>query len=171
MADPKEITPAVLKSLRDRMVKHAFTCGHREPEEIASQYVVRLLEGLHQTATIGQAYIDIVRLSSGRKSTTKAEVYERRQALTMVASSEEQEAFYSNQPEVGPDLDAELDRKARWERIFNCIKDKRTRQIYAWYLQGWTQEEIAIELGLTPARVAQIISRQAKAIGDKLSNV
>lgn len=130
--------------------------------------MVRLLEGLHQTATIGQAYIDIIRLASGRKSTTKDEVYQRRQALIMVASSEEQETFYSSQPDISLDMDAELDRKARWERIFSCIKDRRTRQIFAWYLEGWTQEEIAIELGLTPARVAQIISRQAKAIGEKM---
>jgi len=70
----KRVTTQKLLQLRSRMVKEATQRFHTDPEGIASIYVIRLLEGLHKKATVSQAYIDIVRLESGRKASYEAKV-------------------------------------------------------------------------------------------------
>ncbi len=152
----KRLTDEVLLKLRARMVKHAVQNYHPHPEDIASEYVCRLLEGLHQRSTIGQAFIDIMRKSTGRKSASTEETYKARQALTMVATSEEQEKFYSNQPALDR---ISIDDRMDLERKLNTIKCTRTTFIFRQLLMGYTQEEIADSLGLTLGRINQIVNR------------
>jgi DNA-directed RNA polymerase specialized sigma24 family protein len=160
----KKLTEEVLLKLRQRMVKHAFMTGHPHPEDVASEYVLRLLEGLHQRSTISQAYIDILRLQTGRKSHSSESTYKARQALTMVASSEEQADFYENQPDVVSSLciDDKLDLLARLE----SIRCKRTTYIVMKYLEGYVLREIADQLSLTESRVNQILNRALADLRD-----
>lgn len=155
----RKLTEDVLLKLRARMVKQASANQHPHPEDIASEYVIRLLEGLHQRSTVGQAYIDIIRLQSGRKTQNgkSNENYKARQSLTMVASSEEQEKFYANQPcmEHAVSIDDRLD----LERILNKIKCERTIHIFKMVLQGYVLKDIAKDLGLTESRINQIVNR------------
>lgn len=150
------LTEDILLKLRSRMVKHATANYHQHPEDIASEYVVRLLDGLHQRSTIGQAYIDIIRISTGRKGASTEETYKSRQALTMVASSEEQETFYSNQPSLDQiSVDDLLD----LQKVLSQIKCERTIHIFKMVLQGYVLKDIAKDLGLTESRINQIVNR------------
>lgn len=147
----RPITEKKLLQLRLKMVKHATHLGHWSPEDIASEYVVRLLEGLHQRATIGQAYIDIVRLVSGNK---RQPGYKAKQALSMVASQEAQDHFTNTQPSV---IQLTQDEMLDLEKACRSIKCTRSQFIVHQLLLGFTQREIANELGLTEGRVNQLV--------------
>lgn len=164
----KPLTDETLLSLRKRMLIHATQAGHREPEEIASEYVVRLLEGLHQSATISQAYIDILRLQSGRKGASSEENYKKRQALTMVASTEEQEKYYATQADHEPAIS--VDEAMDLDRVLSTIKCPKKAKVFALYREGYTQDEIAVKMKLTLGRINQIINRTCAELHEEVNS-
>lgn len=153
----KRISTEDLLKLRSRMVKEAQSHFHTDPEGIASIYVIRLLEGLHAKATVSQAYIDIIRLESGRKGFKS---YENRKSINQVASSEDQLSYMENQPEV---LDISVDDRLDLNQALQFVKPKY-KPVFDKLLLGWKQAEIAEDIGLTESRVNQIITREIERI-------
>lgn len=157
-------TPDELLQLRKRMVKHATSAGNRHPEDIASEYVVRLLEGLHTRATISQAYIDIMRTKTGRKITNgkcSEESYRSRQSLGMVASSEAQDNYVRTAPVIE---ELSLDERIDLKRMVQRIKCTRTQEMISLKLEGYVNSEIAAKFSLTESRVHQIIDREIERL-------
>lgn len=158
----KPITQAKLLELHSRMVREAFHRKHTDPQGIAAEYVARLLEGYHQKATVAQAYIDICRLTLGRKGQPG---YLAKKRLNMLAVSDAQNQAAEFQPQetnLTPDQWIDL------KRALGLIKSKRTQDMFHKVIQGWTYEAIADEYGLTLTRVQQIVSREIVSIRAQL---
>lgn len=150
-------------SLRQRMVRHADIAKHPSPDDIASEYVCRLLEGYHQRATIAQAYIDICRLQTGRKGQPG---YEAKKTLNMLAISEEQMDSTFRIPAIE---DLSVDDRLDLERAFSLIKCARTKEMFTLYLKGHNYGEIALIYELTESRVHQILNREMLRLSDRLN--
>lgn len=146
--------PTLLK-LRLKMVKHASISRHPHPEDIASEYVVGLLQGLHAHQTIGQAYIDIVRRVTGRKGSPG---YEFKLSMQMVPKTEKQANVVNLLEDVTQGLS--VDQRIDLKKALGQIENERTKVILAKVLAGWGQQEIADEYGLTLSRINQIINRE-----------
>lgn len=153
-----EIPEKDLLKLHSRMIKEAQSKGHRDPEDIAQTYVERLLTGLHAKATVGQAYIDILRSTTG-KSTQKG--YKKKQALTMVAPQDAIDSFIRN---AKYDVDSEIDYGLDIQRVMALVKPGKTALVFSLLMAGNNQKEVAMKMGLTDSRVNQIISNEIDRI-------
>lgn len=162
MARRPKLTQETLIKLRSRMKRKADYSGHSDPDGIANEYVVRLMEGYHQRATVDQAYIDICRLSTGRKGQPG---YEAKKRLNMIPLTAEQNDHADLQPAPSTLSD---DQRLDLERALKCIKDKRTLGIFLKVLDGWTYQAIADDMDLTLARIQQIVTREIIAIRETL---
>lgn len=151
----KPIPAETLMRLRAKMHRTASYKGHPHPDDIAQEYVMRLLEGYHEKATIDQAYVDICRLSSGRKGQPG---YDAKRTLNMVASSDEQVKFYTNQP--NPFEDFTIDDRLDLEKILSQLDCPRLIHIFTMRLKGFTLAEIGRDLKLTESRINQIVNRE-----------
>jgi DNA-directed RNA polymerase specialized sigma24 family protein len=145
------------------MKRKADFSNHPDPEGIASEYVIRLMEGYHQRATVDQAYIDICRLTVGRKGQPG---YEGKKRLNMLALTAEQNDHADLQPSTS---NLTADQRLDLAKALGCIKNRRTRDIFDKVLKGWTYQDIADDLGLTLARIQQIVTREIVSIRGELA--
>lgn len=143
--------PTLIK-LRARMVKCALKKKHRNPEDVASEYVLRLLEGLHQKTTVDQAYIDIVRTEANSRS-------KHYQTQLNLNSNVEDPDLVLSFKEAPPE-DLTIDDRIDLERYVTGIKCPKMKHIITSRLMGYTLEEIAQELGVTQSYVQQLVTRQ-----------
>jgi len=158
----KCLTPETILTLHARMIKEAQSKGHRDPEDIAQSYVERLLMGLHAKATVGQAYIDIIRLTSGSK---RMPGYAKKQALTMVATQDAIDSFnHSAQYDTHNMLFVGLD----IQKVMGLVRPGKCALCFSLLMAGLNQKEIAQKMGLTESRINQIISREIDRIRYKL---
>jgi hypothetical protein len=161
MSKRRYLTQKKLLHLQSRMIKEAQCRLHPDPEGIASIYVIRLLEGLHKKSTVSQAYIDILRLESGRKGFKS---YDARLNINRVASSEDQLSYMENQPEV---LDISVDDRLDLHLALKFVKPKY-KPVFDKVLLGYKYGEIALEMGVMESRVHQIVTREIERIKYKL---
>lgn len=132
------------------MVKHAFFKGHRFPDEVANEYVTRLLQGLHKKATIGQAYIDITRTHLNLRSKHKEAIIN----LEYGSSNSDTLNVVTETP-----IDQAENRLALHSAL-SKITDERTQQIFGMLLEGYTYKKIAKRYKLTEGRIQQIIAKE-----------
>lgn len=161
----KHLDQDTLIHLRKRMLRKAEISNHHSPEDIASEYVARLLEGYHTRATIDQAYIDICRLSSGRKGQPG---YKAKKCLNNLALTEEQQDHADLQPNPFKTLDQ--DDLMDLEKQISRIQCGRTKDIFTYLLMGLTLQEIGDKYGLTQSRVQQIVSREITYLRESISS-
>jgi DNA-directed RNA polymerase specialized sigma24 family protein len=158
----RELTEEVLLKLRSRMIKHASMNGHAHPEDIAQEYVVRLLEGHHQKATVSQAYIDILRKQTGRKG---HKIYDAKRTLDSVVKTEAQlnSVLHQPNPDEGLSIDELIDLKNQLDQI----QDSKLRKMFLLRLQGWTYEEIGIEFQYSQAYILLLIKQTIDDLNKK----
>lgn len=140
------------------MLKKAQYKNHPFPEDVAQEYVCRLLEGLHAKATVDQAYVDIQRMRSGRKTQPG---YEAKTRLASLASEKQMDATHliPNEP---PDLN--VDEMIDLKMYMSKIKNPRMQVIFEMRLEGFTMLEIAKELGVTQSYIHQLIDAELERI-------
>lgn len=157
----RRITDEVLIKLRTKMIRHATTSNNPHPYDVANQYVVNLLSGLHQHATVSQAYVDILRTSSGRKS---SENYDTRVGLNS-STSEVLEHLQEDHTES-------LHDHLCVEKLIELVHSQKLKKILKFKIQGYTNLEIAEYFNVTEARVSQIILKEYKRLRKvlKISN-
>lgn len=155
---PKKLTEETLMKLRQRMVVQASVKRDPYPEEVANEYVARLLEGLHKKSTVHQAYIDIKRTQMNLRSKYAEAI------LSLEHGQANSEALGFLECKTNLSMDEKIDLK----RILSQIQDERTRWIFVQVLKGWTYQDIATELKLSLARVQQIVTRQIEDLKDQV---
>lgn len=148
-----------LLRLRLKMRKLAEVKRHPHPDDIASEYVMRLLQGLHAKASVDQAYIDIIRNTSGRKGGAG---YQSRISLSKVASVEKQDYFTLSEP--NPLEDLSIDDWIDLKRYLAKVECPRVAKVLTLRLEGNTLQEIAEVMDLTESRIQQIISREIERL-------
>lgn len=158
-----QIDPSSLVKLHTKMVKCAQRKRHPSPEDIAQEYVCRLLEGLHQHATVDQAYIDILRLRSGRKG--KGPGYDakiRLHSLTTEKQMDHLNLIVDDTSNLSPD--ELLDLKA----ILLKIKHPQTKKVFHYKLLGLNNKEIGKKLGVGESRISQIIKVEIQRLQEEV---
>lgn len=153
------LTEEQLLKLRSRMIKHASISGHPHPEDIAQEYMCRLLEGLHKKATVGQAYVDILRAT---QANARSKNYQKQLDLHSVRPDSEIEK--SSEEQDGLCTDELLDLKF----IIESIEDTRVKRIFNMKLNGYNNLEIAEELNLTEGRISQIIMKETENLRESV---
>ena len=144
------------------MVKCAQKKGHSSPEDIAQEYVCRLLQGLHSTATVDQAYIDIMRLTSGRKGLAQ---YDEKNTLNSLVSEKQMDAI---QLIPGHSSDLNVDELIDLQAILQKIKHPQSKKVFLLKIEGWTNSEIGNRLGVGEARISQILIKEINRLSGKV---
>lgn len=142
----RPLSDDVLIKLRTKMIRHATISNNPFPDDIANQYVINLLSGLHQHATISQAYVDILRTSSGRKS---SEHYDTRMSLN--SGTSEVLDFLKE------DYTENLHDRLCVEKLIKLVSSQKLKKIFKFKLQGYTNLEIAEYFKVTEGRISQLI--------------
>lgn len=153
-----KISQSTLLKLHAKMLKKAQMKGHPFPDDVAQEYAMRLLEGLHAKATIDQAYVDILRLRSGRKTQPG---YEAKKALASLTTEKQMDhlAFIVDERE-----DLSQDEMLDLKRLMGRIKNPRMQTIFRLRLEGFTMLEIARSLDVTQAYIHQLIDLEIEKL-------
>jgi RNA polymerase sigma factor (sigma-70 family) len=144
--------------LRARMIKHATFKGHKYPDDIAQEYCMRLLEGLHKHATVGQAYIDILRKTQAGTRNEKSFMAQTN-LLNPHPESEKILGLLLEDTRI-ISLDEQIDLK----QVLEALPREKDRQFLLRRLDGCTHAELAAEEGVTASLIHQ---RETKLL-DKL---
>jgi DNA-directed RNA polymerase specialized sigma subunit len=128
-------------------------------EEIAAEYVVRLLSGRHKKATVSQAYIDIVRVTQvNTRSKYKDLQYCLQNSLTKTGEMPQ----FEEEPKLS--MDSILDLK----KIMSLLKDERLLSIFTQYLEGKNFNDIAKNLKVTESYIHQLFKKEVERLKDIL---
>lgn len=151
--------------LRARMIKHATFKGHQYPDDVAQEYCMRLLEGLHKHATVGQAYIDILRKTGAGTRNEKSFMAQ----ISLLNPHPESEKILDLLLEdtKAISIDQQLDLK----QIISALPKERDRLFLLRRLDGTTHAEIAAEEGVTPSLIHQRETKLLNKLREKYNKV
>lgn len=136
----------ILLNLRRRALIHAKKLGfnEEESEEIAQEYVLRVLTGKHSNSTVWQAVIDIVRSFFGRPTHVN---YQNRKIIY---------AGY-----ILETIDTGMTEEELNEAVKNLSKNLSVKEkfIFKMLSQGYTQKEIASLFSISETRLSQVVKQ------------
>lgn len=147
-----DIAGLILLKNRAEIESYRFGKIFSSPEDAGQEYVLRLLEGRHRHATVGQAMIDIAREISGRSG--GANHKERINIATAIPVMTE---VLDLKPSVSQDVDTSL--------LFQDLMiglSQQQRRVIEMFRIGYTFGEMTKELKLSEARIHQIYKRAVK---------
>jgi DNA-directed RNA polymerase specialized sigma24 family protein len=149
-----------LLRLRHRMLVHARCKQHKSPEDIAQEYVMRLLEGLHAHATISQAYVDIVRLEANARSKFFADqiAIHTPNRIHMQDSEDNDVHLVDTLPNPEPDLTT--DEHIDFKHFMEHVSDGRMSEFIRLRIHGEAMKDIGTRYGLTESRVSQLLQAE-----------
>lgn len=155
----RKIPVEKLLKLQKRMLFEATKRRNPHAEEIAAEYVVRLLSGLHKRATVSQAYIDIVRATqTNTRSKYKEAQYNLQNSLTKTGEM----------PQIEEASPTSMDDLLDLKKVISLVKDQRHLYVFKQYLEGKNFNDIAKSLKLTESRVHQMFKIELERIRDIL---
>ncbi len=151
--------------LRARMIKHAAFKGHQYPDDVAQEYCMRLLEGLHKHATVGQAYIDILRKTGAGTRNEKSFMAQ----ISLLNPHPESEKILDLLLEDVKVISVE--EKLDLKQIIQALPREKDRQLLLRRLEGTTHAELAAEEGVTPSMVHQRETKLILKLRDKYNKI
>lgn len=147
----RKVNIAKLLDLKDRAAMESYRFGNifQSPEDAGQEYVLRLLEGRHRHATVGQAMIDIAREISGRSNSPNQK--QRQNVMTAIPVMTE---VLDRKPALAPDVDTSM----LFEGLMIGLS-KQQRRVIEMFRIGYTFGDIGKDMELSEARVHQIYKR------------
>lgn len=134
----------------------------RISDDIAQEILCRMLEGRHQHATVDQAVIDYLRREFGHK---RSRSYDARYALATAGNADSEYSFNS----IGTDPRGDLD--VRWdaERLVELLRGRDRIIANQYYLEGYSEAEVANFHNVSESRVCQILKRIQSGLSKRVA--
>ncbi len=150
------LTEEKLLKLRHRMLVHARYKQHRSPEDVAQEYVMRLMEGLHSHATVSQAYVDILRIeANGRSKYFQDQLNINSPNRTQQDGEDNDIHMVDTLPNPEPDLTA--DEHIDFKYFMDHVSDGRISEFIRLRIYGEAMKDIGTRYGLTESRISQLL--------------
>lgn len=144
----KKIKVDVLLGLMKRAEHESFRYGRLfdSPEDAGQEYALRIFEGLHQRATVGQAVCDMSRELMGRAGQPG---YEAKKAVALALQTDPEDIHTSHKP-----FDI-VNRRLFLERAMKRLSHDE-KIVMLMFLEGYTYAEIGDFLDLSEGRISQL---------------
>lgn len=140
-----------LVKLTKRMYIHALGLvrNTQQAEDISQEYGLRLLEGLHKTATVGQAYIDIRRAEGFDLRKTDSKFHQDK-----LIFMSQYENIYDMIMEAE---DSEVNFTIFSKDILEQFEHLEHLDMLLLKLKGFSNEEVGLQYGVSTQRVYQAV--------------